>query len=159
LVTIYGDCTPQNRYLSCENGYWLNSNTDACVKVSPACDWYYPNNGSCLNCSTGYAWINNACVQNVACNSRQFFYSGTCIDVPSQCITFSSIDGACTSCQFGYNLQGGLCAFSQSNVVSGNGCSFPCNTCAKSDPSFCYSCVTYYQLVGATYGSCVSVPS
>ncbi len=65
LVTIFGDCSPSNRILNCELGFWHDSAKDLCVKVSPSCDWYYPNNGSCFNCSTGYKWVNNSCVQNI----------------------------------------------------------------------------------------------
>lgn len=54
LVTLFGDCSPANRILNCESGFWRDSAKDACVKVSPSCDWYYPNNGSCYNCSIGY---------------------------------------------------------------------------------------------------------
>lgn len=67
LVTIFGDCSPKNRFLRCEPGFWLNSSADVCKPVSSACDWYYPNNGSCLNCSIGYKWENNTCVQSVKC--------------------------------------------------------------------------------------------
>ena len=159
LVTIYGDCTPNNRVLACEDGYWHNVKADSCVPVSPACDWYYPNNGSCLNCSKGYTMVNGSCVQSLVCNSRQFFDSGVCVDVPASCATFSPIDGACTACVSGYNLGGGICTKTQRNVVAGNGCTFPCNTCVQSRPGFCFSCVIHYQLRGGQYGTCVPVPN
>ncbi len=155
--TIYGDCSLKNRNLACESGYWLDSKKDTCVKVSPACDWYWPNNGSCVNCSKGYALINNSCVQNISCNSRQFFYAGTCVDVPFTCPTFSPVDGACTSCVTGYTLESGICTPSQIRANTNN-CKFPCKTCREYQPTFCYSCVIYYQLAGAQYGTCVAVP-
>lgn len=89
LVTIYGDCTIKNRYLGCEDGYWLDKVSDSCKKVNPACDYYYPNNGECYNCSKGYQKVNDKCVQAIKCNNRQFFSNGFCVDVPPQCITFS----------------------------------------------------------------------
>lgn len=144
LVTIFGDCAPSNRWLACETGFWLNSAIDQCVKVSPACDWYYPDTGACYNCSKGYTWSNNTCVQNLECNSRQFFFAGTCITVPPECTTFSPVDGACLSCAVGYQLKGGLCSFQQAAAIINNGCKFPCNTCFQSAPDYCYSCVIYY---------------
>ena len=144
LVTIFGDCSPSNSILRCESGYWLNSTNDQCVKVSPSCDWYYPNNGSCLNCSTGYQWVNNTCVQSIQCNSRQFFYAGTCVDVPNQCTNFSPVDGTCSACIAGYVLTGGLCLQVQGTAMINNKCTFPCNTCMDWNLAFCYSCVIYY---------------
>lgn len=155
LVTIYGDCTTVNTNLRCEAGYWLNSANNSCVPVSDACDWYYPNNGSCLNCSTGYLFVNNSCVPSIQCNGRQFFYYGTCVNVPSQCITFTS-NGTCTSCQLGYNLNSGLCTLSQQYIVN-NPCTFPCKTCHFANYSYCFSCQLYYQLVQAQYGSCIPI--
>lgn len=157
LVTIYGDCAPKNRFLRCEPGFWLNKATDSCEKVSPACDWYYPNNGSCLNCSSGYKWSNDTCVPNVVCNARQFFFSGTCIDVPPQCSTFNNVDGACLSCTLGYTLQSGLCVLTQNILKRSNLCTFPCKTCLGWDRGYCFSCEIYYELKGGSYGKCSPV--
>ena len=158
IVTLYGDCSVKNRFLRCEQGYWLNQDTDSCVKVSVACDFYYPNNGSCLNCSSGYKMEEGKCVQAVNCSSRQFFFEGSCIDVQPQCTAFKS-DGACTACQQGYKLAGGLCVIQQNTIVGGSNCNFPCNTCHFADSKFCFSCAIYYQLSGAKYGTCIPVLS
>jgi hypothetical protein len=128
VVTIFGDCSVNNRILACEAGFWLNRNLDVCVKVSPACDWYFPGNGSCINCSKGYDWVNNTCVNNVSCNSRQYFYQGVCIDQPAACATFTS-NGTCTTCAQGFSLLGGVCNVNAGSIVSDSTCTFPCLTC------------------------------
>lgn len=158
LVTIFGDCSVNNRILGCENGFWLNRKLDVCVKVSPACDWYYPNNGSCINCSRGYNFANNSCVMNQTCNSQQYFYEGACINVPVACASFTN-NGTCTKCIDGYSLNGTICRTNPSKILNGNTCSFPCQTCLDFNKAFCFSCVIYYSLKDARYGSCVAVPS
>lgn len=128
VVTVFGDCSVNNRILSCEAGYWLNSKVDLCVKVSPACDYYFPNNGSCINCSASYVWVNNSCVPNVTCNSRQYFYKGVCINVQAACTSFSS-NGTCTSCATNFDLQDNVCVVQAGKIIGGNDCEFPCKTC------------------------------
>jgi len=137
-VTIFGDCSPINFNLRCESGFWLNTNLDKCIPVSVTCDWYYPNNGSCFNCSKGYLMKDSVCIQDQSCNSRQFFYQGSCIAVPASCATFTS-DGICTSCITGYNFKGGICSLSIQNIAVSL-CTFPCRTCHYSELAFCYSC-------------------
>ena len=156
LFTIFGDCTINNRILACDPGFWLNRKYDVCVKVSPACDWYNPLNGSCINCSRGYYWVNQSCVQNLTCNSRQFFFEGVCIDVPSACTAFT-LTGACTRCIQGYNLNGTICTTDPNRILDGNTCNFPCKTCHEFNKGYCFSCVIFYQLEGAKYGTCIPV--
>lgn len=108
LVTIFGDCSINNRILRCEPGFWVNQKLDVCVKANPACDAFHTFNGSCINCSSGYKWENQTCVQNVPCNARQYFYQGVCINVQAACSSFTS-NGVCTSCSNGFELRGGIC--------------------------------------------------
>lgn len=117
LVTIYGNCAPNTPILACEYGYWLNKVTDKCIPVSPSCNGYY-SNGSCVTCASGYAFNSKGeCIQNIVCNTRQFFYNGVCVTVPDYCISFSSIDGSCTSCSTGYVLNGASCIVQTTSYV------------------------------------------
>lgn len=98
LVTIFGDCAPNSTVLRCENGYWLNAKTEKCEKVSVSCDWFYPNNGSCYNCSSNYRMSpEGLCLPALTCSSREFFSEGRCVPVPLACVSFLS-DGTCTKC-------------------------------------------------------------
>jgi hypothetical protein len=101
--------------------------------------------------------VDSNCVQSVQCNSRQFFYQGTCIQVPSECTTFSSVDGSCTSCKSGYNLNSGICLQAQVSVISLNNCASPCQTCHFANPKYCFSCIPYWTLSNASYGTCLPV--
>ncbi len=89
LVTIFGDCVNNNTRLRCENGFWLNRTADICVKASVACDWFYPNNGSCFNCSTNYRFVDGLCLPKVNCTNRQFYSNGVCVDVNRLCATWA----------------------------------------------------------------------
>ena len=72
--------------MRCEDGYWRDAAKDVCNKVDVSCDWYFPNNGSCFNCSVNYTFDSNKnCVPNQQCTSRQFFAQGVCVDVPLAC--------------------------------------------------------------------------
>jgi hypothetical protein len=155
LVTIFGDCSPATSILRCEQGFWLNPVTGICTAVNVACDWYYPNNGSCFNCSKGYIMDETRnCVPSIKCDSRSFFYQGTCVEVPTSCAEFTS-DGVCTKCAKYYNLEGGLCTLSLSYRPK-NDCTFPCKTCHFENLSYCYSCIINYHLLDAKYGTCVA---
>lgn len=156
MVTIFGDCAPNSTVLQCENGYWHNSVADKCEKVSVACDWYFPNNGSCFNCSKNYVMTSERkCLPNLNCNSRQFFYEGECVSVPFACLNFTS-DGNCTSCAEGNTLKNGVCTLTISTVAF-NDCVFPCSTCFYSKLDYCFSCRFGYELQGHQYGTCVPI--
>jgi len=157
LVTIFGDCVGNNTQLKCENGFWLNQANDTCVKASVACDWFYPNNGTCYNCSTNYVFTNGSCLPKLNCTSRQYYssVSGKCVDVNMLCAAFTS-DGICTDCVSGYFLNDGYCIL----VVPAakvNICTFPCQTCFNENLNYCFSCVFGYQLQNARFGTCKPV--
>lgn len=117
LVTIFGDCAPNTTVLRCENGYWLNATSDKCQMVSVSCDWFYPNNGSCYNCSANYRMSPlGTCLPALTCTSRQFFSEGLCVPVPLACLSFLS-DGTCTKCADGNTLKNGLCTLSITTVT------------------------------------------
>ena len=139
LRTIYGDCAPENYIIQCEDGYWLDAANDKCVKVDVSCDWFFPNNGSCSNCSANYNMVNGSCVPNKKCTSREFFHQGNCVSVPLACLTFLS-DGTCTSCSTGNTLVSGVCKPSVAAVKAWNDCVFPCSTCFFAQLNFCFSC-------------------
>lgn len=155
LVTIFGDCIGNKTILKCEDGFWLDQAINTCVKVSVSCDWYYPNNGSCLNCSTNYQLVSGLCLPKVNCTDRQFYANGKCFDINFLCTTFTQ-DGTCTGCAKGYQLVGGVCTLAVS-VVQVNLCTFPCQTCFYDNLDFCFSCKFGYQLKNARYGTCVPV--
>ena len=156
IVTIFGDCAPNTQVLRCENGFWLNATTNTCMKVSEACDFFFPNNGSCFNCSANYR--KNAageCVPNRNCTNREFFFQGTCISVPLACLTFLP-NGTCTSCAEGNTLTEGVCRLSITTVTF-NDCVFPCRTCFYEQLNYCFSCRFGYQLRNSQYGTCIPV--
>jgi len=155
LVTIFGDCVNNNTQLRCENGFWLNKTSDSCVKVSITCDWFYPNNGSCFNCSINYKLDNGLCVPKVNCTNRQFYSNGVCVDVNRLCSSWSE-DGTCLSCYSGYFLSEGRCLQLASSVKV-NLCTFPCKTCFNERLDYCFSCSFGYQLKDARFGSCIPI--
>jgi hypothetical protein len=97
---------------------------------------------------------NGACLPNLNCTSRQFFYQGLCVGVPLACASFTA-NGTCIGCVAGTHLQDGICTQSIQTVYI-NYCTFPCYTCFQARPNFCYSCSIGYSLVNGRYGSCVS---
>lgn len=155
LVTIFGDCVNNNTQLRCENGYWLNKTADVCVKVSIACDWFYPNNGSCFNCTTNYRFENGVCVPKVNCTNRQFYSNGVCVDVNRLCATWT-LEGLCTGCVAGFYINNGQCLQIVSSVKV-NLCTFPCQTCFNERLDYCFSCAFGYQLKNTRFGSCVPI--
>ena len=156
LVTIFGDCINNNTKLKCENGFWLDKANDVCVKVSVACDWYYPNNGSCFNCSKNYMMSNGNCIAKLNCTSRQFYSSeGKCVDINILCASFTE-DGTCTGCYSNYYLQDGAC-ITVTPVVKVNICAFPCETCFNQNLDYCFSCAFGFQLRNARYGACIPI--
>lgn len=156
LVTIFGDCTVNSTVLNCEVGYWLDSVSNTCKKVDVSCDWYYPNNGSCFNCSKNYVKASNGnCVPALNCSNRQFFFEGRCVDVSLSCLTFLP-NGTCTGCAPGNDLVNGGCVLTVKNVAF-NDCLFPCSTCFYAKLDYCFSCRFGYQLQNSQYGTCIPI--
>jgi hypothetical protein len=141
--TIFGDCGVQNYVLQCEDGFWHDSASDSCKPVFVGCDWYFPNNGSCLNCSANYTFTNGTCVPNRNCTDREFFRSGVCVSVPLACLTFLS-NGTCTACAAGNTLAAGECTPSVVTIRAFNDCVLPCATCFFAQLSYCFSCRSGY---------------
>ena len=144
--------------MQCEDGYWLDSVNDVCIKVDVSCDWYYPNNGSCYNCSTNYVMNSQTgvCEPGKNCTNREFFSNGRCVSVPLVCLTFLA-DGTCTGCASGFTLSNGVCTPSITVVRAWNDCVFPCATCFYDVLDFCFSCRFGYQLQNHQYGRCVAI--
>ena len=153
IRTIYGDCEVKTYLLRCEDGFWKDAANEVCVKVDVSCDWYFPNNGSCFNCSSNYNMVSGICVPNTQCTSRQFFSAGQCVSVPLACLSFLS-NGTCTSCSNGNTLTAGICTPSITVVRAWNDCVFPCSTCFYGQLTYCFSCRFGYQLKDHQYGSC-----
>ena len=156
-VNVFGTCSERGFNLRCEPGFWLDRANDKCQKVDISCDWYFDDTGKCFNCSIGYVFEGADCVPNRTCNSQQFFFQGTCIDVPTSCIDFSPIDGTCFACDRGFTLIDGFCSLSL-NFINRNNCEGACKTCLSYNKLFCFSCNRGYHLTNGRYGTCAPFP-
>lgn len=137
----------------------MDSAQDKCLPVPVGCDYYFPNNGTCFNCTTNYVLnARGACVPSIQCSNRQFFKNGVCIDVPLACLSFLS-NGTCTACATSYTLNSntGACEVGITQVRQFNDCVAPCNTCFYAQLNYCFSCRTGYALLGGRFGTCIPI--
>ena len=65
-------------------------------------------------------YTSNSCKQ---CSSRWVLAkTGSCVQVSDLCSTYSEESGLCASCYKGYNLEGGVCLFSNQAAAANVGC-------------------------------------
>ena len=133
------ECTDASNCLACIEGYFLDSETSACLKLPLNCFWSNSHE-KCLVCQDGYYLSEGMCIM---CNSN--CYCSNESDLCSKCLNSILVDGKCQSCLPGFAPdQKGECLKCKEN-------------CFCSAPGTCDGCLEGYSL--NSEGSCFSCDS
>ncbi|OMJ68866.1 hypothetical protein SteCoe_33558 [Stentor coeruleus] len=113
--------------------FWNGSQCEPCDKACLKCN--NNTNANCLQCSDGYIYNDNICVDpNITCPDYYYNSFGLCLPCSNNCVKcFDST--TCIKCEFSYSLINGICQ---------NCLDFSCqcgDKCEQCDNGVCLKCI------------------
>lgn len=164
------------RCLRCADGYYISSDSSACLKCSSLCATCLGTANICMSCSSSYVFSSYSCIVQDCARMKEeecercivgYYLAGpkSCMKCQPPCSSCSLSATQCESCQTGYHFVAGTCIvpncvsmqgmvcsqcaegfFSVGNGVTCLSCSSSCATC-NTEATKCTSCVEGYTLI------------